>query len=373
MVEMAHRRRKPTAKDVAEKVGVSVSTISRVMSGHDQGISEITRKLVLAAAQELRYQPNSQAGSLRRGYSRTVGIIIPDISDAYFHQVTRGFEKVAQSAGLAVILFSTERNAAKERSAVEMLCAYNVDAIAFAGGGIEDDRHLLDLPWDTIPVVTIGPHKLPFPSIQVDDAGTIRMATDHLLSLGRERILNVAGKDTWLVSSERSRGYRQALEARGVPYDSELVFEGDFSLEAGYSAVGRALDQGIVFDAVMAFNDFSAVGAILCLEERGIAVPEMVSVVGCDDILLAALMKPQLSSVSFPQEAFGAKAMEVLLDLMADRPVEPVIQFDYHLEIRESSSPSSKATFPVPSPLHEEHHDGIPRDRYRDNVHQDHR
>jgi LacI family transcriptional regulator len=338
------RRPKPTAKAVAERAGVSVTTVSRVMNDRDGDISPETRDRVLEAARALRYRPSSLAGALRRGYTRTVGLIVPDISDAYFHQIARGIEDAAQPAGYSVILCNTDRVADKERSSIEVLYDQNVDAIVFAGGGVDDDRHLRDLPWDLIHVVTVGPHRLPFPSIRVDDAGTIRMAMDHLLDQGRTRVLCIAGNDNWLVSSERAKGYRQALETRDLPYDPRLMTPGDFTVRAGYESVGRALDEGVQFDGVMAFNDYSAIGAINALRDRGRRVPGDVAVVGCDDIPLASLVSPQVTSVSFPQREFGVAAMTAVLDLLASRPVEPVKEFDYHLEVRASSAAQAAMT-----------------------------
>lgn len=337
------RRVKPTAKAVAERAGVSVTTVSRVMNDRATDITPETRDRVLEAARELRYRPNSLAGALRRGYTRTVGLIVPDISDAYFHQIARGVEDTAQSAGYSVILCNTDRVAQKERSSIEVLYGQHVDGIIFAGGGVDDDRHLRDLPWDLIHVVTVGPHRLPFPSIRVDDVGTIRMAMDHLLDQGRQRVLCITGNDNWLISTERIKGYRQALDARGLSYEEQLVMAGDFTVRAGYESVANAIDDGVAFDGVMAFNDYSAVGAIKSLQERGRRVPDDVAVVGCDDILLASLVNPQVTSVSFPQRDFGVAAMGTVLDLLAGRPVEPVTQFDFHLEIRASSATASSA------------------------------
>lgn len=341
------RRVKPTAKAVAERAGVSVTTVSRVMSGRDADITVETRERVLEAARALRYRPNSLAGALRRGYTRTIGLIVPDISDAYFHQLARGLEDAAQPAGYSVMLFNTDRVAAKERAAIEAFYDQNVDAIIFAGGGVDDDRHLRDLPWDLIHVVTVGPHRLPFPSIRVDDAGTIRTAMDHLLDQGRTQVLCIAGNDNWLVSAERTKGYRQALEARGLPYDEGLMIRGDFTIQAGHDAVERALSEGIRFDGVMAFNDYSAIGAMRALRDAGRRVPQDVAVVGCDDIALSSLVSPQVTSVSFPQREFGVAAMNIVLDLLADRPVQPITEFPYHLEIRASSS--AEPTSPDPT------------------------
>lgn len=337
------REGKPTAKAVAARAGVSVTTVSRVLNGRADDISAATRDRVLEAAQALRYRPSSLAAALRRGYTRTVGLVVPDISDAYFHQIARGVDDVAQEHGYTVILCNTDREAAKERAAVEALYDQSVDAMIFGGGGVDDDSHLHDLPWELIHVVTVGPHRLPSPSIGVDDTAAIRTAVNHLLEQGRRRVLCVGGRDNWLIRRERIEGYHQALREHGVAYDPALVFAGDFSIAAGHDAVSRALDAGTNVDAVMAFNDYTAVGAMQALQERGRRIPEDVAVVGCDDITLSALVRPTLSSVSFPQREFGAAAMRAVLDLRAGRPVQPVTRFDYVLRVRNSSAPSGSA------------------------------
>lgn len=345
MNEVQGRRdKKPTAKAVADLAAVSVTTVSRVVNGRGDGISEETRKRVLEAARALRYRPNSLAAALRRGYTRTVGLVVPDITDAYFHQIARGVDDVAQENGYTVVLCNTDRQADKERAAIEALYDQGVEAIIFAGGGVDDDTHLRDLPWEFMHVVTVGPHRLPFPSVRVDDTATIRTAVCHLLDQDRRRVLCVGGRDTWLIHAERMEGYRQALQQHGIAYDEALRFSGDFSITAGYDAVYRAIDAQTHFDAVMAFNDYTAVGVMQALDELGRRVPEDVAVVGCDDIPLAALVHPTLSSISFRQREFGVIAMRTVLDLHAGRPVQPVTQLDYSLQVRSSSAPSGVAT-----------------------------
>lgn len=337
------RHLKPTAKAVAERAGVSVTTVSRVVNDRAGDISPETRDRVLEAARALRYRPSSLAASLRRGYTRTVGLIVPDIADAYFHQIARGLDDAAQAAGYTMVLCNTDRVAEKERSCIEVLYDRNVDAIVFAGGGVDNDTHLLDLPWDMMHVVTVGPHRLPFPSIRVDDVGTIKMAMTHLFDQGCERVLCLAGKENWLINTERLEGYWRALAERGLAYEKDLVMAGDFTVKSGYDSVIQALAGRTDFDGVMAFNDYTAVGAIRALQDSGRRVPDDVAVVGCDDIPLASLVSPKLTSVSFPQRDFGRAAMEAVLNLLAGRPVEPVTQFDYHLEVRASSMVASQA------------------------------
>ena len=328
---------KGTAKGVAQLAGVSITTVSRVLSGQDVAISKATRQRVLSAAKQLRYRPNSLAVALRKGHTRTIGLLVPDIADAYFHQIARGLEDAAQLVGYTVVLCNTDRDAAKERSYVELLADQQVEGIVFAGGGVDDDEHLVDFPWHEIHVVTVGPHRLACPSIRVDDAGTIELAVDHLVEQGCRRILCLAGRPNWLIHQERLAGYVRAVDAHGLERDQQLVRPGLFSVDEGYASVEAALRQGVHFDGVVAFNDYAAIGAVRAVAAHGRRVPEDVVVVGCDDIPVSSLVSPRLTSVSFPQYDFGRAAMEVVLDLAAGNTVEPVRQFPYHLEVRESS------------------------------------
>ncbi|MQA85458.1 MAG: substrate-binding domain-containing protein [Streptosporangiales bacterium] len=334
--------RAPTAKAVAEHAGVSVTTVSRVLSGRAEAIPEGTQQRVLAAARELGYRPNSLAVALRKGVTRTVGLLVPDIGDAYFHQVARGVEDVAQAAGYMVVFCNTDRVADKERACVELLRDKRVDGIVFAGGGIDEDRHLADTPWEGMHVITIGPHRLGFPAVRVDDAATIETATWHLLDEGCERILCIAGRRNWLVSEARLEGYRRALAAAGRDLDPELVVHGDFVHAAGYRAVEEAVSAGVDFDGVIAFNDYCAVGALEALHEAGRKVPDDVAVVGCDDLALASLVHPRLSSIAFSQYDFGRTAMQMILDLASGREIGDTT-FPYHLEVRASSRRTGRA------------------------------
>jgi LacI family transcriptional regulator len=223
-----------------------------------------------------------------------------------------------------------------------MLYDHNVDAIVFAGGGVDDDAHLRDYPWEHMHVVTIGPHHLPFPSIRVDDVATIELAVEHLFEQGCQRVLCLTGRPNWLINMERLEGYRRAHEARDMKVDPALMRTAGFTVESGYEATRAALADGVEFDGVVACNDYTAVGALQALGQAGIKVPDDVAVVGCDDIPIAELVSPALTSVSFPQYEFGRAAMERALDLVAGRAVEPVTRFSHHIEVRASSRRSKE-------------------------------
>ncbi len=303
-----------TAKEVAERAGVSVTTVSRVLNGRAQAIPMETQARVRSAAQTLRYRPNSLAIALRKGTTQTIGLIVPDISDSYFHQIARGVEDVAQAAGYLVIIANTDRIGDKEEASVNLLLDKRVDGIIFAGGGVDGDTRLNDRDWGKTRVVTIGPHQLPFPSVLVDDAAAIATAVHHLADVACRRVLCLAGQPNWLVTQRRLVGYMTAVAERGLAADVDLVAFGDFTQRSGEELTRTALEHNISFDGVVAFNDYSAIGALQALAAAGLRVPENVAVVGCDDTPVSALVHPSLSSINFSQYEFGRVATQMLLE-----------------------------------------------------------
>ena len=338
---MTENNRPPSAKAVAELAGVSPTTVSRVLSGQAVAIPQETQDRVLAAARKLHYRPNSLARALRKGKTQSIGLVVPDISDAYFFQLARGVEDVAQAAGCVVILTNTDRMPSREAVCVNLLLDKQVDGIVFAGGGIDGDAHLTDFEWGVTKVITVGPHHLPFPSITVDDAAAISDAVHHLAEISCRRILCLAGRPNWLVTQRRLAGYRSAVAELGLRDDPDLVVFSDFTELAGEEATTKALATG-EFDGVIAFNDYTAIGAIRALEDAGIRVPEDVAVVGCDDIPVARMLRPTLTSISFSQYEFGRTAATMILR-SESLPADHVETFPHELVRRQSTERSSRA------------------------------
>ena len=219
------------------------------------------------AARDLDYRPNSLAISLRKRSTKTIGLLVPDISDSYFHKVARAVEDTAHSAGYTVILCNTDRLPLKEVEYVDLLGEKQVDGIIFAGGGIGNDRHLAGHIWPGARVVVIGPHRMHVPSIRVDDEGAIAAAVAHLVEQGCRHLACIGGEPSWLIHRERMKGFLRGLRENDLDLDRSLVWRGDFGLDAGYSAVRHALNRRLHFDGLVAFNDYSALGAAKALRE----------------------------------------------------------------------------------------------------------
>ena len=329
--------RRVTVRMVAERAGASITTVSRVLNSVPVAISASLRQRVLKAARDLDYRPNALAVSLRKGgVTKTIGLLIADISAPYFHVLTRGIEDAAQAAGYTVVLCDTDRDPGKELRYLDVLYRKQVDAIIFAGGGVDKDRHLRGRNWGPVKVVAVGPHTLPFPRVEVDNHAAIAAAVGHLAEQGCRRIACISGQRNWLISEVRREGFRQGLLAAGLAIDEQLELESSFSLESGEASTKRALDAGLAFDGLVAFTDEGAIGAMRALKAAGLRVPEDVAVVGCDDTRISPLVEPPLSSIAFPLRQMGAVAVEMILAMNAGLAVEDR-HFPFEMRLRASS------------------------------------
>ena len=302
-------------KDVAALAGVSQSTASNVLNNKGR-VSERTRQKVLAASVKLSYKPNALARSLVTGCSRSVGLMIPDISDPYFTEITKGVEICASAHGYSMILCNTGRDPHEEERYFNILKEKRVDGIIFTGGGVENSRHLL-LSYDNAAnVVVIGRHGVPFSAIMVDNVRAAQELTDYLVKKGHRRIGFIAGPLSYTVSLDRLEGYRRALALNGLAYEAALVLQEDLRAEGGRRACNHFLDLDPKSrpTAVVGSNDQMAIGALGAAWEKGCMIPGDMAIVGFDDIPMAALTCPPLTTVRLPMRDMGRKAMELMID-----------------------------------------------------------
>jgi LacI family transcriptional regulator len=331
------------AKDVADAAGVSIATVSRVLNGKPGRISVETRGRVMAAAERLQYKPDPLARSLRNGSSRTLGLVVPDIGDQYFQYIARGAENAARERGYGIVFCNTDRHPERELEALEFLSDKGVDGVVLCGGGLQDEQHLAGKDFGGLAIVSIGPHQLQVPNLAVDNHAAMHAAISHLATLGHERVLRIAGQRDWLVTRARLEASAEAIAALGLDGDPALVRYSGFTAEAGAAAANAALSENLDFDAVLAFNDYAAVGAMSVLASSGLSIPGDVAIVGCDDTDIAAYARVPLTTIRFPTARLGETAVRVLCD---GDPV-PATGFTYELVIRESTTgPRTPATVP---------------------------
>lgn len=333
-----------TIRDVARRAGVSVATVSRVVNRSNHRVNPQTRRRVQAAVRQLGYQANVIAQSLKQRASRTIALIVPDISNPFYPAIARGIEDAARQRGYAVLLCNTYEELARERAYLQLLRKRWVDGLIFATAG-SNTAHLRALRRERLPVVLVARDVdgEDIDAVLVDNFRGGYDAATHLIRLGHTRIACLAGPSSLRSAAERRRGYVRALAAAGLPAPEALLVEGDFTAAGGRAAMQTLLARG-PFTAVVAANDLVAIGAMEALRAAGRRVPEDVAVVGFDDITFASVVSPALTTVAQPKYRMGQLAMERLFDLLRGRePAERRIVLEPQLVVRESCGAKLRA------------------------------
>jgi LacI family transcriptional regulator len=336
--------RRPTQADVARLAGVSQATVSYVLNGNSViSVPEETRGRILAAVDELGYVPNGIARSLRTRRTYMIAAVIPDITNPFYPAFERGVQEAAEASGYDLIVFNTGGTAEKERRCVRSLQQGRVDGVVavFFHLKAEDLLPLLDRNVALVRLEAVkkgaGGLDLPLDNLYVDNVAASRAAVEHLIGRGHERIGMIAGQGG--PRQARARGYHAALAAHGLPPEEALTRDGDFSEEGGHRAMLSLLDGPRPPTAVFAASDVMAVGALVAIREAGLRVPEDVAVVGFDDIPVARLITPRLTTVAQFQENLGVRAAEMLLERLDGKAPEQgrSEEMPYELIVREST------------------------------------
>ena len=336
--------RRPTQADVARLASVSQATVSYVLNGNPAiSVPEATRQRILGAVDELGYVPNGAARSLRTQRTSTIAAVIPDITNPFYPAFERGVQGVAEAGGYDLIVYNTGGAAEKERRCVRSLQQGRVDGVVAVFFHLKagDLRPLLER---NVALVRLEAVKkgvssldLPFDNLYVDNVAASRAAVEYLIGRGHERIGMISGGSG--PGKPRARGYREALAAHRLPPDDALVRDGDFTADGGHQAMLGFLSQPHPPTAVFAANDVMAMGALVALREAGRRVPEDVAVVGFDDVPVAGLITPRLTTVAQFQENLGVRAAEMLLERLAGTAPEHgrSEEMPYELIVRESA------------------------------------
>ena len=309
-----------TIKQVAQEAGVSTQTVSRVLNNRPDVAPE-TRQQVQQVIARLGYRPSAIARGLISRRTYTLGLITADFSDYFFTQVIVGAEIEARKHGYFLMLSSTERNPQDEPEYIRLLTERHVEGILFARPSTEpDQRHLVDLLRNEVPVVTTAYHipGEPLTVVDVDNVDGAQQATRCLLECGHRRVAMITGPAPWKSVDDRTEGYTLALAAAGIPFAPRLVAEGDWSYQSGYRAMQELLARGQPFSALFAQNDQMAIGAIRALREAGRRVPQDVAVVGYDDIPAAEYCDPPLTTIRQPMREVGAVAARLLIQTIEE-------------------------------------------------------
>jgi LacI family transcriptional regulator len=315
---------------------VSPATVSRVLNASTR-VATSKRDAVLAAAAALNYRPNPLAQDLASGYSKTVGLLLPDPVSSFWGRLVKGVESALRGRDYHLLMASADGSEGEQR-ALDLLVSHHVDALII-GGGTLDDGILVALS-DEMPLVAVCRSLRGREGCRVhvpNEAGAHR-AVRHLIELGHTRIAHVAGPHGHPDSEERREGYLRAMSEAGLPAPSGLVVHGDWMSKSGASATEALVSSGHGFSAVFAASDQMALGAVLSLYHRGLDVPRDVSVVGFDDEVFSAFCRPPLTTVAQPMFEIGQAAVQTVLGRLHGHEI-PLPAFGAPLCVRESAAP----------------------------------
>lgn len=359
---MASRER-VTIREVAERAGVSVATVSRVLSGN-YPVPPATRARVLRAARALDYVANAHARALVGGGRKMVAVVLRRVTTPFYAQVAEGIEAEAAANGWLCLVGSTGGDPQRELEFVQLMREEGARLVVLVGGVVEDDSyrervvryaHALDAAGARL-VLCGRPAPapdLPALVVELDNEGGARAITSHLLSVGHRRIVFLGGLPGNTALDARVRGYRAALAEYGLPPEAAHVVDCGLGRAAGHRAMTELLRDGADFTAVFAGDDMVAAGAIRAIGEAGLRIPDDISVVGHDDIPLAEDFNPPLTTVRTPSEELGRAAVRLALR-DPDRVAGTRHLLGTHIVVRDSVAPppaADRAARPDKDPL----------------------
>jgi DNA-binding LacI/PurR family transcriptional regulator len=320
---MARRGSGPTIYDVARAAGLSTATVSRAINGVGQ-LSPTAREAVERAVRELGYRQNKIARSLVTHSTQTIALLLPDITNPFYPGLVKGVQDAARRRGYMLVLCTADGDPAGEEAYLNMLRERLVDG-ALVDGLVLTGEHIASIVGDGFPVVSLD-RGIESPSvslIQTDNRAGGMLATRHLIELGHRRIAHVTGVPGLRITSDRLAGYKSALGRAGIEHDGDLVATGDYTESGGRAATGELLARRDAPTAIFAANDLSAIGVLQALAERGLRVPDDVSVVGFDGLRLSAFVSPRLTTVRQPAYEIGERAAEVLFASIGKKRRKP--------------------------------------------------
>jgi LacI family transcriptional regulator len=339
--------------DVARKARVSIASVSRVMNGHPR-VGEETRRRVQTAVRSLNYVPHGGARSLSTRRTHVVGVLLPDLHGEFFSELIRGIDLVARDRGRQLLLSSVHGGADELAGALRTMRG-KVDGLLVMSPHVSGGLLERNLP-STLPTVLINspPGGTRHPRLAIDSYRGARAMVAHLVARGHRRIAHVAGPKDNYDAQERLRGYRDEM-ARSLPRAAPVTVPGDFTQESGYRAGQKLAARSERPDAVFAANDVLAIGCLMALREAGLRVPEEVAVAGFDDIPLASLVSPALTTMRVHIADLGRAALEQLLAAIerplraqpAARALLPEVVVRQSCGLRQPESPNRRPRRPA--------------------------
>ncbi len=342
-------------KDVAQCAGVSISTVSNALSGK-KPVSPQLKKRVMDAVCQLEYEANPIGRQLKTGRSQQIAFLVPSITSIFFPDVLKSMQSAADAAGYTVSVFGTKGNVARERRIINLLRGQGFDGI-FLDSCADVDKpetaeyldflHAVNFADDPMRIICVETAISPkLDAVVINDADGIAMVTEYLIRSGHRHFAHIAAPNQYFHAKNRRKGFLTALMLNGISVDEAVIVEGNFTCRSGYDAMVEILNSGRRVDAVVAGNDQMAIGALYCLKERGIRVPEDVAVAGFNDNVPASLITPSLTTMRVPKTEMGSCAFDLFQRRdKGDTSARMLIQLGSELIIRQSTDPDARTAW----------------------------
>jgi LacI family transcriptional regulator len=334
-----------TLKEIASTLGISITTVSKALKNYPD-VSEKTKKAVIDLAHNLNYTPNSFAVNLRTKESKTIGLIIPEVTHHFFSNIIKAIIDAAEKNGYLVIILQSNESLELEKKQVDLLINKRVDGILISlSNESNNDSHIQDILNRKIPLVMFDKiAKLAKCSkVVIDDQKAGFDATQHLIDKGCRKIAHIRGPLNPQNSIDRYLGYKKALEKNGIPFDSKLVYTCEkVNFEEGIEFTKQLFEEHPDVDGIFAITDLVAVGALAYCNEQKINIPKDVKVIGFSNWFMSQVITPKLSTVEQPSHEMGIASFNLLLEEMVARKEETefipkTIELDTEIIERESS------------------------------------
>ena len=329
-----------TIKDIARHLSLSVSTVSRALV-NDKNIRRETKEKVLEAAKALGYKPNPVATNLKYGHTNTVGVIVPEMVTPFASQVINGIQSILYANGLKVIIAESHEDPQKEKENLQLMERFMVDGIIICLCSYKENKEeYLRLQQAEMPMVFYDriPHGLDVSQVTVDDYMKTFFLVEHLIRSGRKRIVHLQGPDDVYNSTERTRGYKDALSKFKILIEADMLIKTGLTFDDGAKAADLLIEKGTSFDAIFAFTDTLAIGAMNRLRELDKKIPEEIAIASFSGTVLSTIVYPQLTTVEPPLQEMGRTAAELILEKIKN-PASPnrSVVLDAEIQIRASS------------------------------------
>jgi DNA-binding LacI/PurR family transcriptional regulator len=332
-----------TLAEIAKAADVSISTVSRALANKNYPLNEVTRSRILKLAEDMGYQPNLVARSLRKNHSRLVGVIVDRMQSPFSATTVQGIQDVLRQAGYSVSIAYSNRDQSLAIEAINSFYSRQVDGIVILNSWLHTYND---------PILTMQDRPFVFVNrlfniciqncVGPGDSYGAQLATQHLVNLGHRRIGYINGLENWIEAQNRLSGYQEVLIKNGLPLDPTLLKQGDWGVDSGYRAAKEFMALKERPTAIFCANDIMALGAVYAIHDAGLKIPTDVAIVGYDDRDFASWIRPALTTIRMPSFEMGQAAARLLLQQLAGEELEDATQIPGTLIVRESCGANSR-------------------------------